>query len=169
MDDPYATDPNTGELITDEQREKAKRDEKEWKKHHRDTEADADGWEFADIPWSLTLNYNIRYGESNVFDYDKMNYKMRFTHNLSASISLGLGKGWKASTSLSYDFSAKKLSNATINVTRDLHCWTMTASFVPFGYYKSYTFHIGVNASMLSDLKYDKSSADATNKRVNWW
>jgi hypothetical protein len=26
-----------------------------------------------------------------------------------------------------------------------------------------------VNASMLRDLKYDKSSADATSKRVNLW
>jgi hypothetical protein len=26
-----------------------------------------------------------------------------------------------------------------------------------------------VNASMLRDLKYDKSSADATSKRVDWW
>lgn len=170
MDDPYATDPTTGELITDEQREQAKLDEKEWKKTHKEkATTDDSGWDFSEIPWSLTLNYNIRYGESNVFDHDKMNYKMRFTHNLSANISLGLGKGWKASTSLSYDFAAKKLSNATINVTRDLHCWTMTASFVPFGPYKSYNFHIGVNASMLADLKYDKSSTDATNARVNWW
>ena len=45
----------------------------------------------------------------------------------------------------------------------------MTASFVPFGPYKSYTFHIGVNASMLADLKYDKSSTQSTNKRVDWW
>ena len=45
----------------------------------------------------------------------------------------------------------------------------MSASFVPFGPFKSYTFHIGVNASMLSDLKYDKSSNNSTNGRVNWW
>lgn len=170
MEDPFATNPETGELITDEEREEAKRQEKEWKKHHRDDgSADSEGWEFASIPWSLTINYNIRYGESNEFDKEKMNYKMRFTHNLSASVSLGLGKGWKASTSISYDFAAKRVSNTTINVTRDLHCWTMSASFVPFGYYKSYTFHIGVNASMLADLKYDKSSSDATNRTVNWW
>lgn len=170
MDDPYAVNAETGELITDEEREEARRQEKEWKKTHKDKSvADADGFELADIPWSLTLNYNLRYGESNIFDYNKMNYKMKWTQNLSASISLGLGKGWRASTSISYDFTAKKVSNTTINVTRDLHCWTMSASFVPFGYYKSYTFHIGVNASMLSDLKYDTSSADATNKAINWW
>lgn len=170
MDDPNATDPNTGELITEERREEARREEQLWKKKHKDAgSADDDGWEFAQIPWSVSLNYSIRYGESSEFDYDKMNYKMEFTHYLSGNISLGLGKGWKASTSLSYDFKAKKLSNATINVTRDLHCWTLSGSFVPFGPYKSYTVHIGVNASMLSDLKYDKSSTDSTNKPVNWW
>ena len=170
MDDPYAIDPNTGELITDEQREEAELAKKQWEKEHKEEPAaDLSDWDFAEIPWSLTLSYSLRYGESNEFDYNKMNYKMRFTHNLSANISLGLGKGWRASTSLSYDFANKKLSNATINVTRNLHCWTMTASFVPFGPLKSYNFHIGVNASMLSDLKYDKSSADATNNHINWW
>lgn len=170
MDDPFATDPNTGELITEEQRQQALQDEKEWKKQHRDDKGEnEDGFELANIPWSFSINYNVRYGESNEFDFEKMNYKMRFTHNLSGSLQLGLGKGWKASTSISYDFTAKKISNTTINVTRDLHCWTMTASFVPFGYYKSYTFHIGVNASMLADLKYDKNSSEATNKTVNWW
>jgi len=98
-----------------------------------------------------------------------MNYKMKFTHNLSFSATLGLGKGWRASTSTSYDFTAKKFSSATINITRDLHCWTMTASITPFGPYKNYSFHIGVNAAMLADLKYDKTSAESTNPTVNWW
>ena len=87
----------------------------------------------------------------------------------AVTVSIGLGNGWTASTSLSYEVNAKKLAYSSINVSRDLHCWSMSASFVPFGPYKSYSFHIGVNASMLKDLKYDKNSADATSKRVNWW
>lgn len=128
-----------------------------------------DGYVKTDIPWSLSISYSIRYGAGNEFDYDKMYYKMVFTHNLSLSGSLGLGKGWKVSASTSYDFRANRFASANFNVSRDLHCWNMTASFVPFGPYKSYTFHIGVNASMLSDLKYDKSSTQSTNARVNWW
>ena len=111
----------------------------------------------------------MRYGAGNEWDEKRNYYKMEFRHNLSFSASIGLGSGWKASTSLSYDVNAKKMSYTSINVSRDLHCWSMSASFVPFGPYKSYTFHIGVNASMLADLKYDKSSADATGKRINWW
>lgn len=170
MDDPFAVDRETGELITDERREQAKRDEREWKKSHHDHgNADSEGYEFATIPWSLSLNYSFSLTDNGPFDPKRMNYKMKVNQNISASLSLGLGKGWKASTSLHYDIMAKKFTASSINVTRDLHCWTMSASITPFGYFKSYTFHIGVNASMLSDLKYDTSSADATNKTVNWW
>ncbi len=127
------------------------------------------GYLFADIPWSLSASYSLRYVAGREWNDKRNYYKMEFRHNLSFSASIGLGSGWKASTSLSYDVNAKKMSYTSINVTRDLHCWSMSASFVPFGPYKSYTFHIGVNASMLSDLKYDTSSSTSTNKRVSWW
>ena len=155
-------DPLTGEIIEPE-----KPAEKKPKKKDEVTD---DGYLFAKIPWSLSVSYNLRYGAMGSEWDEKRNYpKMGFKHNLSFSASIGLGSGWKASTSLSYDVNAKKISYTSINVSRDLHCWSMSASFVPFGPYKSYTFHIGVNASMLADLKYDKSSADATGKRIDWW
>ena len=154
-------DPLTGEIIQPEQSTKKTERKKE--------EVTDDGYLFAKIPWSLSVSYNLRYGASNEWNEKKNYYKMEFRHNLSFSASIGLGSGWKASTSLSYDVNAKKLSYTSINISRDLHCWSMSASFVPFGPYKSYTFHIGVNASMLADLKYDTSSADATSKRINWW
>ena len=137
----------------------------------RGAKAKSPAFSATDIQWSLSLSYNIRYGEDrSKFDYNKMYYKMGIvTSNLNISGTLNFGKGWKVSATTSYDFKAKKFSYTNFNVTRDLHCWTMSASFVPFGPYKSYTFHIGVNASMLADLKYDKSSAESMNKKVNWW
>lgn len=130
---------------------------------------DDDGYERVEIPWSLSVSYSIRYAPGSDFDYDKMYYRMQLTHNLCFSATIGLGQGWKVSATTSYDFQAKQFSYTNFTVNRDLHCWNMSASFVPFGPYKSYTFHIGVNASMLADLKYDKSSVDNTNKPVNWW
>jgi hypothetical protein len=132
-------------------------------------EVSNDGYLFAKIPWSLSVSYSLRYMPGTEWNEKKNYYKMEFRHNLSFSASLGLGSGWKASTTLSYDVNAKKMAYTSINVSRDLHCWSMSASFVPFGPYKSYTFHIGVNASMLADLKYDKSSTDATGKKIDWW
>lgn len=129
----------------------------------------SDGFTATDIQWSLSVSYSLRYGNSSTFDYQKMYYKMELTHNLSFNASLSFGSGWKMSATTSYDFKAKQFTYTNFNVSRDLHCWNMSASFVPFGPYKSYSFHIGVNASMLADLKYDKSSAESTSKKVNWW
>ena len=122
-----------------------------------------------DIAWSLNFNYAIRYGSSTTWDERKNYYKMELTHNLSLSGSVKLGENWNVSASTSFDFKAKQLTTTTFNITRNLHCWNMSASFVPFGPYTSYNFHIGVNASILQDLKYDKNSTTSTNYTVNWW
>ena len=145
------------------------RNAKTYPRHDKQSETDNDGYEKLEMPWSLTVSYSIRYGAGGEFDYEKMYYKMVLTHNLSFSGSLSLGKGWKISATTSYDFKAHQFSYTNFNISRDLHCWNMTASFVPFGPYASYTFHIGVNASMLADLKYDQSSTNNTNKRITWW
>jgi hypothetical protein len=160
-----------GADMTEDGWEEATEAENRKKKNRtRESELTDDGYLFAKIPWSLSVSYSLRYGAAgNEWNEKKNVPKMEFKHNLSFSASLGLGSGWKASTSLSYDVNAKKMAYTSINVSRDLHCWSMSASFVPFGQFKSYTFHIGVNASMLADLKYDTSSANATSKRVDWW
>ena len=137
-------------------------------KHKHETEVD-DGYEKLQIPWSLTLSYSLAYADGRTFNYDKMQYNMEFTNSLTMNGNIGLGQGWKVSASMTYNFNYMKLTACTFNISRDLHCWNMTASINPIGPYKSYTFHIGVNASILSDLKYDKNSNQSTNGRVTWW
>ncbi len=139
------------------------------KRYEESTVEVEDGWVKTDIPWSLTINYGISYTQTGGFDYEKMYPKMGIVQTMSLSGTIGFGKGWKATATTNFDFTAKKFSYTNFTVSRDLHCWNMSASFVPFGPYRSYTFHIGVNASMLRDLKYDKSSTGSTNSRVNWW
>ena len=132
------------------------------------TETSEGGYEKVSIPWSVSASYSIRYGNSNIFNRDNMEYKMEFTHNLSFSGNISLTPNWKLSSSTSYDFKAKQFTYTNVNVTRSLHCWNMTASIVPFGVYKSYNFRIGVNASMLQDLKYDKQSSYGSNN-TTWY
>jgi hypothetical protein len=128
----------------------------------------SDGYQSVSIPWSISLSYSIRYGNTNDFDYDKMEYKMNFTHNLSVNGSLSLTNNWKITANSSYDFKFKQFTYTSINVNRSLHCWSMSASIVPFGAYKSYSFHIGVNSSMLADLKYDKQS-EYGHTNIDWY
>ncbi len=128
-----------------------------------------DGYQKVTIPWSISINYSIQYmPKMDDFDFDKMEYNMAFTHNLSLNGNLSLTNNWKISANSTYDFEYKKFTYTSINVNRSLHCWSMSGSIVPFGVYKSYSFHIGVNASMLADLKYDKQSEPSSNA-INWY
>lgn len=128
-----------------------------------------DGYVKTEFPWSLSINYSLAYASSSEFDYDKMYNKMKWRNSLSLNGNIGLGKGWKVSANMTYNFDVMKVTSCTFNISRDLHCWNMTASINPIGPFKSYTFHIGVNASILSDLKYDKNSNQSTNSRITWW
>ena len=127
---------------------------------------DTDGYEKVDIPWNINISYNVRY-QNTEFNKEKMEFNMGFTHNLDFSGNISLGKNWSANSSVSYDFKAKQFSYTSISVKRNLHCWSMSANFVPFGRYKTYNFHIGVNASMLQDLKYDKQNRPQM-ETINW-
>ena len=138
------------------------------KKKEKGVEMGEDGYQKVEIPWSLSINYTVSYGQSGEFNKEKMDYDMKFTHNLNLSGNISLGKGWRISATTSYDFAAKQFTYTNFTVNRDLHCWSMSGSFVPFGLYKSYTFKIGVNASMLADLKYEKQS-DYGRPATTWW
>ena len=143
--------------------------DKNAKRNDKTPEEVDDGYVKTEIPWSLSFSYSLAYAPSSTFDYEKMYPEMKFTHYLMLNGNIGLGKGWKVSANMTYNFDYKKVTACTFNVSRDLHCWNMTASINPIGPFKSYTFHIGVNASILADLKYDKNSNQSTNSRVSWW
>ncbi|MDE5848151.1 MAG: LPS-assembly protein LptD, partial [Muribaculaceae bacterium] len=119
---------------------------------------DADGYTPWECPWSLTFNYSVNYGLGD-FNYQKMDYNGRFTQNLSVSGNIRPTKNWNFSMSCSYDFQAKKIAYMNCNISRDMHCFTMSCSIIPVGVYKSFNFNVAVKSSLLSDLKYDKQSS----------
>ena len=126
----------------------------------------ADGYAAWTVPWNLTLNYSVNYGYGE-FDKEKMEYKGKITQNLSFSGNLRPTKNWNFGFTASYNFDTRKLAYMNCNISRDMHCFTMRASFVPVGPYKSYNFHISAKSSLLSDLKYDKRSSSSTG--VTWY
>lgn len=128
--------------------------------------ADADGYAKWECPWSLTFNYSVNYGYG-AFDKDKLEYKGKWTQNLSFSGNIRPTSNWNFSFSASYNFDLKKIAYMNCSISRDLHCFTMSASFVPFGPYKSYNFNIAVKSSLLKDLKYDKRSSNTNG--IQWY
>lgn len=128
--------------------------------------SDSDGYALWQVPWSLTVNYSVSYGYGD-FDYDRLEYRGRWSQNLSFNGNIRPTKNWNFSFSASYDFNVHKLAYMNCSVSRDIHCFTMTASFVPVGPYKSYNFHIAVKSSLLKDLKYDQRSR--AQNGIRWY
>ncbi len=131
-----------------------------------DLKLDRDGYAQWSFPWSITANYSMSYGYGT-FNKKKMEYNGKWTQNLSLNGSVRPTKNWNFTFSASYNFDTGKIAYMNCSVSRDLHCFSMSASFVPVGPYKSYTFHIAVKSSMLSDLKYDKRSSYSNG--VQWY
>jgi hypothetical protein len=103
-----------------------------------------------DVPWDIRFDYNFNYSKPNPYA------KARFSQTVSFSGNLSLTPKWRMSMNSNYDIMAGEFSFTTFNVHRDLHCWSMNFSFVPFGYLKSYSFTLSANSGMLRDLKIDK-------------
>lgn len=154
-DNKNTNDNNTNENDNTENAEEQNNSHSNKKKG--DAEFDADGYAAWAFPWSLSFNYSINYSYGT-FNKKKMDYNGKWTQNLSFSGNVRPTKNWAFNLSASYNFDAKKIAYMNCSISRDLHCFTMSASFIPVGPYKSYNFHIAVKSSLLSDLKYDKRS-----------
>lgn len=120
-------------------------------------EFDDNGYMITQIPWSLSFSYGmqLRYGK---FDPSKLEYKYTVTHSLSFNGNIQPTKNWRLNFNATYDFDEKKISYMTMNITRNLHCFQMSANVIPVGRIKSYSFSIAVSSALLKDLKYNKSS-----------
>ena len=105
----------------------------------------------ASIPWSLNLAYAISYSDNGLTSNVGTNAVM-FSGNLEISPK------WKVRFSSGYDFKNGGYSYSRFGFSRDLDSWSFNFDWSPFGINKSYYFRIGVNSSMLSDLKWDKRS-----------
>jgi lipopolysaccharide assembly outer membrane protein LptD (OstA) len=127
--------------------------------------ADAAYAEFK-VPWSLTFNYSVRYSYGK-FNEDIMEYDRKLTHNLSLSGRINLTPTWAITMSTYYDITNNKWNYLNCTISKDLHCWQMSASFVPIGRYTTYNFLISVKSNLLKDLKYEKQS-DA-GSQVKWY
>lgn len=158
-------DPITGEPIED--MFGSNDDKNEEKDKNKST--DDYGYTKINIPWSFTINYSLGFTERQTKEFysEKLKaYKLQFTHNLTFSGSVQPTPKWRLNFSGSVDLNELKITQTSLSIYRDLHCWSISASVSPFGMYKSFLVTIGVNASMLRDLKYDKRS-DA-GSRIDW-
>lgn len=105
-----------------------------------------------DIPWSLSLNYSLNYSKLGLAE-------PTVTQTLTFSGDLSLTPKWKVAFRSGYDFKLGSFSYTSLDLTRDLHCWQLTANWIPFGPRQSYNITIAVKAAMLQDLKWEKRNS----------
>ncbi len=109
-----------------------------------------------DIPWDLRLNYSLSYSKAGYL-------KAQITQALNFSGNMSLTQKWKLAFTSGYDFQNREFTQTNFSIIRDLHCWEMNLSWVPFGRFQSYNFTIRVKSSMLQDLKLSKQRNATAN------
>jgi hypothetical protein len=104
------------------------------------------------IPWNLGFNYNLRASR----EYDENGENVRIDETVDLNGNFRITEKWKVDFRSGYDPDAGELTYTKINIFRDLGCWEMSFSWVPFGRMKRYSFQINLSTPMLDDLKLQK-------------
>lgn len=110
------------------------------------------------LPWNVSFNYTLSYTASP-YNNGTTGYRKELRQAIMVNGSVTILPKVGINASCNYDFKTRKFGLSSISINRDLHCWQMSFSWIPFGYQKSWSFNIGVKAASLQDLKYDKSQS----------
>lgn len=103
------------------------------------------------IPWNFAFSYSFNYSNSLSTSSTRS-----VTNTLNFNGDFKLTPKWMIQFTSGYDFRAKDLSYTSFSIYRDLHCWDLSASWVPIGEYQSYMVTIKVKQALLQDLKLSK-------------
>ena len=107
------------------------------------------GFYNASLPWTLNFMYNIT--------YENRNGKSEISQStVSFNFDTDLTPKWKVGLTSGYDFKGQGINNAQLRFNRDLLSWRMSVNWLPVGPFASWSFFIGIKASILSDVKYDQ-------------
>lgn len=132
-------------------------------------QADPDGYQVFKMPWSLSFSYsfNIREDRTKPINRYSMRYPFTYTHNINMNGNVKISNNWSLSFNSGYDFQAKEITQTSCTISRDLHCFNLSAGLSPFGRWKYYNVTIRANASILQDLKYEQRSQTQSN--IQWY
>jgi len=102
------------------------------------------------IPWNFAFSYTFNYNT------DRVGQNSTITNTLNFNGDANITTKWKVQFNSGWDFKASTFSQTSLAIYRDLHCWDMSFSWIPFGAYQFYSVDIKVKASVLQDLKLSK-------------
>lgn len=109
-----------------------------------------------ELPWTVNAGFVLNYRTPNLPRGPRPN-EQTLSYSISASGSVKLTKKFEIRYRGGYDLVNRKLVIPTFDFSRDLHCWVLTASWVPLGQYASYLINLSVNSGTLRDLKLTRN------------
>ncbi|MCS7297486.1 MAG: putative LPS assembly protein LptD [Bacteroidia bacterium] len=107
---------------------------------------------FFNLPWRMELSYNLT-GVRQFFP-DSARYKWIQTLGFGGEVNVT--RNWRLQVNSGFDFIQKRIAFTSINIYRDLHCWEMSFSWIPFGPRQSYFFTLSARSPKLQDLRITK-------------
>ncbi|MBE6224801.1 MAG: LPS-assembly protein LptD [Bacteroidales bacterium] len=126
------------------------------------------GWVYymsPEIPWSINMNYNYSYNRSYQYANEKLLTKHNHMMTLGLSGQLRLTDALNVNLNSGVDMMKMKLTTTQMSATYDLHCFSISVSWVPNGQWESWSFRINAKASALADLLQFKKNASYWDNR----
>ena len=99
------------------------------------------------LPWELRFSLFLQSDRSNPLAPETMTL-------INATAKAALSSNWQMAANTGYDFQNRKLVLPMLQLTRNLHCWQVSAQWIPFGQFRSYALEIGLKAPELKDLHF---------------
>jgi hypothetical protein len=101
------------------------------------------------MPWNISVSYN--------YQLRKQDLTTRVgTHAIGLNAGFDPTPNWHILVNTGYDLVAKEITYSQLNIVRDLHCWEMRISWVPFGFNQSYMIGVNIKASSFKDAKLER-------------
>ncbi len=91
------------------------------------------------LPWNFGFNYAVNYSISYT-NNGTTGYRKNVTQTIGFNGSLNVTPKTGITFQGGYDIKANKLTTSSVSISRDLHCWQMSFSWIPFGFHRQLEF-----------------------------
>jgi len=106
------------------------------------------------VPWSFNFSYNFGMNRGVANNPDTL---IVSSNSVTLGVDITITEKWKVDVQSSYDFSQNKLIYASMNVIRDMHCWVLRFTWVPFPLERqTYAIELNVKSQVLQELKLSR-------------
>ncbi len=113
------------------------------------------GWVYymdPNVPWTVNANLNYTYQKTYSYANEILSTKNNHMLTLGLSAQVRLSPRLNLNYNTGFDLTKMDMTTSQLSGTFDLHCFTISFSWIPSGKWQSWSFRINAKASALADL-----------------